>query len=112
MRDELRAAFESEMGRAKQDYIARDFAACFGHLERAHILGQRHYGPHVRSHWWMLKAGWKIADRREVRGQILRIIGSIASLFGRLPLGNTGRANVSAIQPMPIPEDLAIFFDQ
>ena len=29
------------------------------------------------------------------------------SATGRYPLGNTGRANVSATKPMPIPDDLA-----
>ena len=112
MKDTLRAAFENEMDRARRAYMARDFGACFGHLERAHILGQRHYWPHLRSHWWMLKTGWKIGDQHEVRGQVLRIIGSAGSLIGFVPVGNTGRANVSAIQPMPIPQDLAVFFDQ
>lgn len=112
MEDALRAEFESEMSRAEQAYRARDFESCFGHLERAHVLGQRHYWPHLRSHWWMLKAGWQIGDRREVRGQIMRIIGSVGSLVGLVPLGNIGRAHVSALRPMPIPEDLAIFFPQ
>ena len=112
MSDALRAAFEAEMARARQDYAARDFGSCFGHLERAHILGQRNYWPHVRSHWWMLKTGWKIADRREVRGQIVRILGSAGSILGLVPVGNTGRADVSAIQPMPIPEDLAILLER
>ncbi len=112
MNEALRDAFESEMNLAKENYVARDFEACFAHLERAHVLGQRNYWPHVKSHWWMLKAGYRVADRREIIGQILRIVGSAGSLVGMVPLGNTGRAHVSAIAPMPIPADLAIFFDQ
>ena len=45
-------------------------------------------------------------DWREVLGQLSRIIA--AAVFSRIwvPLGNTGRANVSAMKPMPIPADL------
>lgn len=107
----LRAAFETEMDQAMQEYAAGDFESCFKHLERAHILGQRNYGPHLRSHWWMLRAGSKVGDRREIAGQILRLVGSVGSLVGLVPLGNIGRAHVSAIRPMPIPEDLTVFFD-
>jgi hypothetical protein len=67
--------------------------------------------PHVINHYWMLKVGGRRRDVREVLGQILRIIGSVGSLIGRVPIGNTGGANVSAIKPMPIPPDLAHYFD-
>ncbi|HEX5514904.1 MAG TPA: DUF3703 domain-containing protein [Gammaproteobacteria bacterium] len=40
---------------------------------------------------------------REVAGQILRMAASVGSLVGVLPIGNTGRATVSAFKPMPIP---------
>ena len=45
-------------------------------------------------------------DRREVFGQLKRMVA--AAIFSRLwvPPGNTGRANVSAVEPMPIPDDL------
>lgn len=49
---------------------------------------------------------------REVLGQIVRMIGSAGSLVGAVPIGNTGRANVSAIKPMPIPSDLARYFER
>ncbi|MBT8427288.1 MAG: DUF3703 domain-containing protein, partial [Erythrobacter sp.] len=34
----------------------------------------------------------------------------LGNLTGRLPWGNTGRANVSAFAPMPYPDDLAEVF--
>jgi hypothetical protein len=39
-------------------------------------------------------------------GQMLRLPAAL--LFSRLwvPLGNTGGANVNAMQPMPLPDDL------
>lgn len=107
----LRAAFNKEMQQARTLYAEQRYPQCFHHLERAHILGQRHYVPHVNNHYWMLKVGWRLRDAREVVGQLLRIVGSVGSLIGWIPIGNTGGANVSAIKPMPIPPDLACYFD-
>lgn len=54
----------------------------------------------------MLKLGASGHDRREVLGQLSRIVA--AAVFSRIwvPIGNTGRANVSALKPMPVPDDL------
>jgi hypothetical protein len=55
----------------------------------------------------MLGAGLRRHDRREVVGQLLRlVVAAPGSLSGRYPVGNTGGADVSALRPMPIPEDL------
>ena len=55
----------------------------------------------------MLGATLRRHDRREVVGQLLRlVVAAPGSLSGRYPVGNTGGADVSALQPMPIPEDL------
>jgi hypothetical protein len=55
----------------------------------------------------MLGYGFRRRDRREVVGQLLRlVVAGPGSWTGRYPLGNTGGANVSAVQPMPVPEDL------
>lgn len=50
---------------------------------------------------------WRTRHAREVVGQFTRAIAAL--LFSRIwvPAGNTGRANVSAFAPMPVPEDLA-----
>jgi len=108
----LKAAFNEEMQMARSLYYSKQYLQCFQHLERAHILGQRHYIPHVVNHYWMLKVGWRRHDAREIFGQILRIVGSVGSLIGLIPIGNTGGANVSPVKPMPIPSDLAHFFDK
>jgi hypothetical protein len=78
----------------------------FARFERAHILGQRSTRMHMRAHAAMLKLGWRRRDHREVIGQLSRIVA--AALFSRIwiPEGNTGGANVSALKPMPIPDDL------
>jgi hypothetical protein len=78
------------------------------HLERAHILSQPMTGPHVRTHLAMIGCGFRRHDRREVAGQLLRLmLAAPGSLTGRYPVGNTGGADVSAFRPMPVPEDLA-----
>ena len=73
---------------------------------RAHILSQRFTARHVYVHWRMLRLGASAGVWREVLGQATRILA--AAIFSRIwvPLGNTGRANVSAMKPMPVPEDL------
>jgi hypothetical protein len=82
------------------------------HLERAHILSQPMVGPHLRTHVAMLGAGLRRHDRREVVGQLIRlVVAGPGSLTGRYPVGNTGGADVSALAPMPIPEDLRPFLN-
>jgi hypothetical protein len=81
------------------------------HLSRAHILSQRFTWPHVRVHVLMLRAGIEAGDAREVLGQISRAVA--AALLSRIwvPIGNTGLANVSAVRPMPVPDDLRALID-
>lgn len=77
------------------------------HLERAHILGQAYPYQHSEVHWLMLRFGFMIKDWREIRGQILRLfVGGVKSFVGKVPVGNTGGANVPPLLPMEIPADL------
>jgi hypothetical protein len=104
---ELDAAFDAALTGARLRYRAGDLRTCFALLERAHVLGQRRLGRHLRVHASMLKVGWALRDWREVRGQLLRLaLTPLGHLTGRLPVGNTGGANVGAFAPMPIPDDL------
>ena len=111
MHTKLRTAFEVEWTAAQTARQIGDLELAFHHLERAHILSQRATWPHVRTHVAMLAIGWHRRDRREVIGQSTRIFA--AAIFSRLwvPTGNTGGANVSAMQPMPIPTDLKAVLD-
>lgn len=106
MNGALRTTCEAELNAAGAATARGNAEAAFHHLERAHILSQRHTWQHVRVHWLMLKLGASGRDWREVLGQLSRIIA--AAVFSRIwvPIGNTGRANVSAMKPMPIPDDL------
>lgn len=106
MNDRIDAAFHTEWTAAVAARRAGDHATAMRHLERAHIIGQRRTGLHVRSHWGMLALAWRRGDRRGIVGQLLRIVA--AALFSRIwvPTGNTGGADVSAFRRMPVPEDL------
>lgn len=110
--NKLATAFEHEMASARAHYAHRAYDSAFHHLERAHILGQKHLIRHWRSHWWMLKVGLSRHDGREIGGQLLRLVATLPGyVFGWVPVGNTGGANVSAIKPMPIPADLQAILD-
>lgn len=113
MHPALRQAFQHEMALARDLYGAGRYREAFTHLERAHVLGQRHAWPHTVNHWWMLKTGVRLRDAREVLGQLPRTaFGGLGSLLGRVPLGNTGGANVGIFTPMAIPADLAEILDR
>jgi hypothetical protein len=84
-----------------------DLVGEWAHLERAHILSQPLVVPHIRTHLAMVSCGARRHDRREVAGQLLRLVlAGPGSITGRYPMGNTGGADVSPFRPMPIPEDL------
>lgn len=107
MNQMLKQFYQAELTSARQATAEGNFTQAFAHLERAHILSQRFALAHVATHLRMLKLGWRTRDAREVRGQLTRAIAAL--FFSRIcvPVGNTGRANVSALAPMPLPEDLA-----
>jgi hypothetical protein len=107
----VREAFELEWKAAAAARRAGELDRAFGHLERAHILGQRRTWLHVRSHLGMWRVGWQRGDLRELFGQSTRMFAAL--LFSRIwiPVGNTGGANVSAMQPMPVPADLQAILD-
>lgn len=82
------------------------------HLERAHIVAQTRLWPHCRSHWKMLMFAAGLRDWREGGGQLVRLLlAPVGNLTGFLPLGNTGRADVSAFARAEIPPDLLALVD-
>ena len=86
-----------------------DLHLAWTHLERAHILGQPWFVQHTQVHWLMLKFGIKIKNRKEIIGQLPRLlVGGVKSFVGKIPTGNTGGANVPPLKKMPIPQDLEI----
>jgi hypothetical protein len=103
-------AYEREITLAKLAMQCRNFQMSFSWLERAHVLAQRSTTRHCYVHWLMLVVGWRQSDYREVVGQLPRIFA--AAMFSKVwvPLGNTGRARISAFRPMPVPPDLRRWF--
>ena len=72
-------------------------------LMAAHIVGQQRLGLHLHSHLFMLRLALSERDWPEVAGQVLRLLlVPLGNGTGRLPLGNVGRATVSAFEPMPV----------
>jgi hypothetical protein len=106
-RARLRAAWNVELDAARAARATGDASAEWTHLERAHILSQPMAGPHVRTHVEMFSAARRRRDRRELVGQLFRVIvAAPGSVTGKYPVGNTGGADVSPFAPMPIPPDL------
>jgi hypothetical protein len=103
----LRDAWASERRAADEARGRHDVVAEWRHLERAHILSQPMAGPHIRTHVSMLGFAIRRHDRHEMVGQLGRlVVAGPGSLTKKYPVGNTGGANVSAFEPMAIPEDL------
>ena len=103
-------AYDKELSLAQLALQCRNYNVCFVNLERAHVLAQRMTGRHVHVHWLMLIAALRRRDYREVVGQVPRMLAAV--LFSKLwvPLGNTGRARLNPLKPMPVPEDLRHLF--
>lgn len=106
MNTELSKAYAMALAAGETAGSNGDLVTALKHLERAHILSQRHTFAHVRVHWRMLQVGLRRRAPREVVGQMLRMVAAL--LFSQIwvPAGNTGGTDVSAFKPMPVPEDL------
>jgi len=84
-----------------------DNPSAWRNLEIAHIVSQPYFSLHLAVHWSMLCFAVRLRDSGEIFGQIFRLVlVPLGSITGRLPIGNTGRANVSAFRTMPIPPGL------
>lgn len=76
-------------------------------LARAHILGQYHVLPHVRSHWWLLVVELRRRRPLAVAGQFARIVlGALGSALNVVPDGNPGTSDVSMLARHPVPPAL------
>ncbi len=103
----LKKYYKEELSLFEKALYKQDLRVAWRHLERAHILGQPYPIEHTIVHWKMLKFGFYIKDWKEILGQIPRLlVGGVKSFVGKIPVGNSGGANVPPLQPMEIPEDL------
>lgn len=107
MPSSLRPYYRAELDASADALADGRLREAWHHLQRAHILGQRWPREHNAVHWRMLKFGIRIKDAREIIGQLPRLVfGGVKSYVGKVPVGNTGGADVPALKPMEIPEDL------
>ncbi|MBL0919892.1 MAG: DUF3703 domain-containing protein [Hydrogenophaga sp.] len=106
----LQAVFDELI---QQSARAPDARQAWLYLEAAHVVGQLRLRPHVRSHWHMLRLAARTGDAPEVLGQLFRLaLVPLGHLSGRLPIGNPGRANVSAFEPMAVRPELGGLIEQ
>lgn len=108
----LKPFYLEELTLAKTEFVKKNYPQSWRHLERAHILGQPYPLEHTAVHWKMLTFGIKIKSGKEIIGQIPRLlVGGVKSFVGKIPVGNTGGANVPALKPMQIPDDLLLIIN-
>jgi len=105
--------YREELLQAKNAFDKKHYRQSWRHLERAHILGQSYPFEHTEVHWKMLGFGIKIKNWKEILGQVPRLlVGGVKSFVGKIPVGNTGGADVPPLKPMEIPEDLAAIINK
>lgn len=103
----VRGAYRAEIDAGRAVAVAGDVTAAWSHLERAHVIAQPFPVSHVGSHVAQLRLGWRTRDRIEVAGQLVRIVvAGPASMVGRIPVGNDGRARTPLRATAPVPDDL------
>ncbi|MEL7706183.1 DUF3703 domain-containing protein [Citromicrobium bathyomarinum] len=102
------AFLAEEYRRAAEASDEQNFKEAWHHLERAHVVAQDRLGPHCVSHRRMLELACRTRNWREVHGQIFRLsLAPIGNITGRLPIGNSGRSNVSAFARMEIEPEIS-----
>lgn len=107
MREFAELLITAEMAAYHAARASGDNTAAWVALERAHIISQPYLGPHLANHWAMLGFAFDLRDWREAAGQLVRLaLAPLGALTGRIPIGNSGRSNVSAFKSMPIADDL------
>ena len=99
-----------ELELAAQAKDSGNIVAEFQCLENAHILGQESTYWHVKVHILMFMWACRNFKSKELLGQFFRIVGAVTkTVFGLVPQGNTGGADVSPFKVMPVkPEYEAI----
>ncbi|GAB2545403.1 hypothetical protein GCM10027189_30210 [Rufibacter soli] len=113
MPKKLRPFYRQEINAYHEGMLKGDLQVAWVHLERAHILGQPYPLEHTAVHFQMLLFGVRTRNVKEIVGQIPRLlVGGIKSWAGKIPVGNTGGANVPPLKPLPIPYDLQAIIRQ
>lgn len=109
----LKLYFNTELEQYIINYRKENLYDAWKNLERAHVIGQSYPYQHTYVHWKMLQFGFKIKSRKEIIGQIPRLlVGGVKSFVGKVPLGNTGGADISPLRRLPIEGDIMEMFKQ
>lgn len=109
----LKPYYQLELDNYQNEYTSGNLKNAWNHLERAHIIGQKYPYAHTFVHLKMLQFGIKIKSRKEIVGQIPRLIfGGVKSFVGKIPVGNPGGANVPPLKPFPIDKELQGIFEK
>lgn len=107
MSEVLKPHYQKELQSYRKELKAGNLQRAWQHLERAHIIGQSFPYEHSYVHWKMLQFGFRIKSGKEIMGQIPRLlIGGVKSFVGKVPIGNTGGANIPPLKPLPIAPEL------
>lgn len=109
----LQYYYSLELAKYKYELSQGNMRLAWNHLERAHIIGQKYPYSHSFVHWKMLQFGFKIKNKKEILGQIPRLlVGGVKSFVGKIPVGNPGGANVPPLKPFPIEQELQDIFNK
>ncbi len=107
MPEGLKVNYRKELEIYRREMSNANLQLAWRQLERVHIIGQPWFVQHTYAHWLMLRFGIKIKSKKEILGQLPRLLlGGIKSFVGKIPTGNTGGVNVPPLRVMEIPEEL------
>lgn len=107
MPEGLNVNYRKELEIYRREMSNANLQLAWRQLERVHIIGQPWFVQHTYAHWLMLRFGIKIKSKKEILGQLPRLLlGGIKSFVGKIPTGNTGGVNVPPLRVMEIPEEL------
>ena len=110
---QIRPHVQAELDAAASAEARGHFQTAFHHLERAHVLGQLSTALHVRAHLRMLAFALRHDRIADAFGQLWRLVGAaLLTVFGLVPLGNTGGSDVSGWRGQPVPGDLQRVLDE
>jgi len=107
MPEGLNVNYRKELEIYRREMSNANLQLAWRQLERVHVIGQPWFVQHTYAHWLMLRFGIKIKSKKEILGQLPRLLlGGIKSFVGKIPTGNTGGVNVPPLRVMEIPEEL------